>query len=192
MKSSAAFFAITALLSALFLFPYIFLSRPKDSTSIAQCANNMRQISEALKLYGADKGAYPATLQDLLRAAYVRDSSAFTCAHKSSVERQAIRQLRAGILAVAAGLMAVILRNFLRRRTLAIPIGAAIAIAFFIPGDLRAIDLNTVDYVYAPPTARGLQPRLQDKTGNHGAHAINVLARDGSITTVGPTVPKAP
>jgi len=190
MKSPAVFFVITALLSALFLFPYIFLSRANDSASITQCAANLHQISTALKLYGADKGAYPATLQDLQRAAYISDPRVFACAHKSSVERQSIRQLRAGILCVAAGVIAVILRNFLRRRAFAIPISAALAIAIFIPGDLRATDQNAVDYVYAPPTTPGLLPRLQDKTGNHGVHALNVLAPNGTITTVGPNEPK--
>jgi len=191
MKSNAILFVAASALSALLLFAYATLARANESASITQCANNITQLAQALRAFAADNGKYPTSLQQL-QGIYVKDPNLFACAHKSNEERQSVRQLRAGIISFAAGVLALVLRYVFQRRMLTVAIAVVLSVLFFIPGEVRRAQSTAMDYTYAPPAGLGMLPRLQDNPGNHGASAINALGPGGTVVPVGPNIPKSP
>lgn len=191
MKSNAVQFLAASALSAVILFAYVSLAQPKEGATITQCASNIKQLSEALRSYAVDNGAYPANLEKL-RGVYIKDPRILVCDHKFSTERQSVRLIRAGILSLLAGVLVLLLRHVSQNRKVNLISAVVLAVAFFVPSEVRRDSPTAVDYTYAPPAGPGLLPRLQDNPGNHGPHAINTLAPNGAVVPVGPNAPTSP
>jgi len=68
--------AIIAILGAALLPAY---SSATDRARITECRAHLTTIAIALRMYREDHGGYPATLEDLLRGAYITDDSILRC-----------------------------------------------------------------------------------------------------------------
>jgi len=68
--------AIIAILAATLLPAY---SSATDRARITECRAHLTTIAIALRMYREDHGRYPATLEELLRGAYITDDSVLHC-----------------------------------------------------------------------------------------------------------------